>query len=240
MQRWMNLTLFLIVLALVIFSLVRSIFGTQGRQADLKQPPRHVRLPYGLDYVAASPKTNRAQAADTRIQDMERALNLSTPVQRMLVFKAQVVPPSPQTQNRVAVQYTIDAQSLRFQHGDDGLVRANVECAAQAFTDRGEAVKASASIYHAALQPESFKLVSEMGFPCTQNLDLPAGNYLLKLAVRDNGTGAIGTLNTKVEVPQLPANAPRVIKPERKGRGTEKPRSREPRMPDDPSALSAA
>ena len=40
-----------------------------------------------------------------------------------------------------------------------------------------------------------------------QKLDLPAGNYVLKLAARDNRTGAIGTVNARVTVPKLPAPA---------------------------------
>ncbi len=206
MQRWMNLALFLIVAALVFFSLLRSVCGVSLR--------------------AKAPEAKPLSSADSKIQDLQRALELNAPLQTRLVFKAQVTQPSPQTQNKVAVQYAIDAQKLDFQHGKDGREHASVECAAQAFTEKGEAVKASASTYEAALKPESFKLVSEKGFPCTQNLDLPVGNYLLKFAVRDNHTGLIGTLYARVTVPQLPGAAQQATKRRTKRLKDEKPRSR--------------
>jgi hypothetical protein len=206
MQRWMNLALFLIVAALVFFSLLRSVCGGSLRAKAHEAKP-------------LSP-------ADSKIKDLQQALELNTPVQTRLVFKAQVAPPSPQTQNQVAVQYAIDAQHLDFQPGKDGREHASVECVAQAFTEKGEAVKASASTYEAALKPESFKLVSEKGFPCTQNLDLPVGNYLLKFAVRDNHTGLIGTLYAKVSVPHVPGAAPSPAKRRAKRSQDEKPRSR--------------
>ena len=206
MQRWMNLALFLIVAALVFFSLLRSVCGVSLRATVSEAKP--------------------PSSADTKIQDLQRALELNTPVQTTLVFRASVAPPSPQTQNMVAVQYAIDAQKLDFQHGADGREYASVECVAQAFTEKGEAVKASASTYEAALKPESFKLVSEEGFPCTQNLDLPVGDYLLKFAVRDNHTGLIGTLYSRVSVPHLPGAALPSAKRRVKRLQDEKPRSR--------------
>ena len=206
MQRWMNLALFLIVAALVFFSLLRSVCGVSLR--------------------AKPPETKQLSSADLKIQDLQRALELNTPIQTTLLFRARVAPPSPQTQNKVAVQYAIDAKKLDFQHGEDGREHASVECVAQAFTEKGEAVKASASTYEAALKPESFKLVSEEGFPCTQNLDLPVGNYLLKFAVRDNHTGLIGTLYARVTVPQLPGAAQQATKRRAKRLQDEKPRSR--------------
>ncbi|HTC92932.1 MAG TPA: hypothetical protein VK699_05720 [Terriglobales bacterium] len=213
MQRWMNLALFLIVAALIFFSLLRSVCGVSLR--------------------ATVSETKPPSSADTKIQDLQRALELNTPVQTTLVFHARVAPPSPQTQNKVAVQYAIDAQKLDFQHGADGREYASVECVAQAFTEKGEAVKASASTYEAALKPESFKLVSEEGFPCTQNLDLPVGNYLLKFAVRDNHTGLIGTLYSSVSVPHLPGAALPSAKRRVKRLQDEKPRSHKLRPQED-------
>jgi len=111
------------------------------------------------------------------------------------------------------VQYAINAQGLDFQHGDDGLEHASVDCIVQAFTEKGVVVKASANTYLASLKPESFKRVSQNGFPCMQSLDLPAGNYQLKLLARDNNTGAIGTVNAKVTVPKGLVKVPAAAKP---------------------------
>jgi hypothetical protein len=43
--------------------------------------------------------------------------------------------------------------------------------------------------------------------PCSQALELPAGKYLMRLAVRDNTSGLIGTTNASVTVPELAASS---------------------------------
>jgi hypothetical protein len=40
--------------------------------------------------------------------------------------------------------------------------------------------------------------VLRQGFPCQQKISLPVGSYVLRLGVRDNTTGTIGTADTRV------------------------------------------
>jgi hypothetical protein len=54
----------------------------------------------------------------------------------------------------------------------------------------------------------------QMIFPCNQALKLAPGEYLLRLAVRDNTNGLFGTANGKVTVPA--AAASQEAKPEEK------------------------
>ncbi len=183
------------------------------RRIDVKINRPGITLRHRPGYVALDPETYTSKPAAMQDTDLHRALNLSTPVETMLTIYAVVTPPSPQTQNKVSVQYAINAQGLDFQHGDDGLEHASVDCIVQAFTEKGVVVKASANTYLASLKPESFKRVSQNGFPCMQSLDLPAGNYQLKLLARDNNTGAIGTVNAKVTVPKGLVKVPAAAKP---------------------------
>ena len=180
------------------------------RRIEVKINRSGITLRHRPGYVALDPEAYTSKPAEMQNTDLRRALNLSTPVETMLAIYAQVTPPSSQTQNKVAVQYAINAQGIDFQHGDDGLEHASIDCVLQAFTEKGEVVSASANTYLASLKPESFKRVSDNGFPCMQKLDLPPGKYLLKLAARDNHTGAIGTVNARVAVPKLSAKAPDV------------------------------
>jgi hypothetical protein len=118
-----------------------------------------------------------------------------------LVFCARVLPPS-QPHSKVVVHYAIDAEDLDFEHGDDDRERASVDCVAQAYSSKGEFVKTSGVTNEVDLKSEALKTVLENGFSCAQELELSAGHYILKLAVRDNHTGAIGTANAKVIVPK--------------------------------------
>ena len=180
------------------------------RRIEVKVNRPDVKLRHRPGYLALDPGAYTAKPVAMQNTDLHRALLLSTPVETMLTIHARVTPPSSQTQNQVAVQYGINPHGIDFQHGDDGLEHASIDCVLQAFTEKGEVVSASANTYLASLKPESFKRVSDNGFPCIQKLDLPPGKYLLKLAARDNNTGAIGTVNARVTVPKLPAKAPDV------------------------------
>src|SRR6266849_3855034 len=186
------------------------------RQIEVKVNRPDIKLGHRPGYTAIDAESYAKRPVEMQNADLRRALNLSTPVETMLTVYTQVKPPSSETQNQVAVQYSIYAKALDFEHGDDVLEHASVDCVAQAFTEKGEVVKASANTYLASLKPETFKQVSQNGFPCKQSLDLPAGSYILKLAARDNRTGAIGTVNAKVTVPKLPAKAPSAARPEQK------------------------
>jgi hypothetical protein len=53
----------------------------------------------------------------------------------------------------------------------------------------------------AKLNPEQFDKISKSFVPCQVSLDLPPGLYLLRLAVRDNLSGTLGSLNATVLVP---------------------------------------
>ncbi|HTC92933.1 MAG TPA: VWA domain-containing protein [Terriglobales bacterium] len=180
------------------------------RRIEVRVNRPDVKLRHRPGYVALDPGAYAAKPVAMQNTDLHRALLLSTPVETMLTIYARVTPPSSQTQNKVAVQYGIDPHGIDFQHGDDGLEHASIDCVLQAFTEKGEVVSASSNTYLASLKPESFKQVSDNGFPCIQKLDLPPGKYLLKLAARDNNTGAMGTVNARVTVPKLPAKAPDV------------------------------
>ena len=56
----------------------------------------------------------------------------------------------------------------------------------------------------AALQPDVFEGVVREGFPCQEKFAVPPGEYTLRLGVRDNATGLIGTADTKLVTSELP------------------------------------
>jgi len=59
----------------------------------------------------------------------------------------------------------------------------------------------------AGLRPETYARVRKEGLPYKAQLDLPPGNYILRVAVRDNRTARLGSL----EIPLLlsaPKNTP--------------------------------
>ena len=62
-------------------------------------------------------------------------------------------------------------------------------------------MKTEAESIDANLPSASYDKVMQSGFPCRVTLDLPAGEYLLRLGVRDTNTGLLGTANAQIAIP---------------------------------------
>lgn len=167
-----------------------------------------IRLRYRQGYFAADPKGYSKIDAKKQAMDLGQALSLDYPISTALLFQAVVLPPSEKTENKVLIRYGIDAHALGFELQDDGLQHASVDCAVQPFTLKGSPLTPRASTFNAGLKPEQFQLVMQRFLPCNQTLDLAPGEYVLRLGVRDNATGLIGTANARVTVPAMsPASA---------------------------------
>jgi len=81
------------------------------------------------------------------------------------------------------------------------LQHTSVDCAVQIFNNKGTAVRTPlAQNFSAALKPDQYQMVLQKFFPCNQAFELSPGDYLLRLGVRDNTTGLIGTVNAPVTI----------------------------------------
>jgi len=136
-----------------------------------------------------------------QIAAFERAMDIRSPVSTALLFQARVFPPSDKTQNQVVVNYSIAAAGLSFEKGQDQLQHASVNCAIEAYSAKGELVKKDGTTLTAALQPDVYDKILREGLPCQEKLALPAGDYIFRLGVRDNTTGAIGTTDSQLSIP---------------------------------------
>jgi VWFA-related protein len=173
------------------------------RKVHVKVARSGIKLRYRIGYLSldrtAFVKANPAK----QDADLDQALNLDWPIATALTFQAQVLPPSPQTQNKVVVRYRIDPRGLNFEHGDDGLEHVAVLCAVRAFStkDPSKMVGAEANKMEGPLRQEAYSKIVNGFFPCQEQLSLPPGNYVLRLGVRDNSTGLIGSATAQVTVP---------------------------------------
>ena len=169
------------------------------RRISVKSKRSGVKLRYRLGYFAIQPAA--MAGGQEQIAAFEHAMDLSTPASTALLFQARVFPPSDKTQNQVVVNYSIAATGLSFEKGSDQLQHASVNCAVEAYSSKGELVKKDGTTLTAALQPDVYDKVLREGLPCQEKLSLPAGDYIFRLGVRDNTTGAIGTTDTQLSIP---------------------------------------
>lgn len=173
------------------------------RKVQIKVNRPGIKLRYRLGYYASDPQPIAAKPnPKQRARDLGEALSLDQPNSTALFFAAGVLPPSAQTQNQVIINYSIAPRTLLVNPGNDGLEHAEVECLAQAYNEKGKpAGTANISTEQASMKPETLQKVLQTGFPCRNQMQLPAGSYRLRLIVRDARTGAIGTSDARVTVP---------------------------------------
>jgi VWFA-related protein len=171
------------------------------------------KLHYRQGFFAVEPKDYARLDAKTQGMEIGNALDINNPVSTALAFQALVVPPSA-ANSKVQINFGIDPHAISFELKEDGLQHAAVDCSVRVFTQKGQSIGMQGSTFHAALNPEQFQKVMKMIFPCNQSFELPPGDYLLRLAVRDDSNGLIGTANGQVTVAAVsPGQEP---KPEEK------------------------
>jgi len=176
------------------------------RKIHVKVDRQGVKVRHRLGYYALDPKMITEADQKRRATTFGKALSLDFPVSTGLRFHAGVVQPSDKTENRVLVNFGLDPHAISFEKQDDGLQHAIVDCAVQAYTEKGKLIKTEVTTLRMALKPDTFTRLMRTVVPCQRSIDLAPGNYLLRLGVMDDNTSLIGTTNARVTI-ALPAAA---------------------------------
>jgi VWFA-related protein len=172
------------------------------RKIQLKSQRSGVKLRYRIGYFAVDTAAFTKLNPKRQDEDFDDALSLNVPVSTALPFKAMVMPPSPKTQNKVIVTYGVDPHALSFEVNKDGLQAVNMECAVRVFTKKNpdKVVTTEAEKMGGAMNADAYAKVMKGFFPCRDQLSLKPGDYLLRLGVRDNSNGLIGTANASLTI----------------------------------------
>jgi VWFA-related protein len=179
------------------------------RKIQVKVNRSGAHLRHQLGYYAVDPQIFAEQNKNQQATLFGEALSPDSPIATGLRFDAGVIQPSEQTQNKVLVNFALDPHAISFDYQADGLQHAQVDCVVQAYTSKGKLIKTEASTINASLKPDTFDKVMRSVFPCQQFVALPTGSYFLRLGVRDDRTGLMGTTSGRVTVAETPAgNAP--------------------------------
>lgn len=177
-------------------------WNSQFRNIRLKINRPGVKLQYRAGYFAVDREAVAQSNPSRQEQELDQAMTPDWPIATGLPFQARVTPPSDKTQNKLVIQYAIDPKALNFQTDDKGLERVDLTCAVRAYSvkDMDKPVKSEGRKLAGSLRPEAYTKVMSGFFPCEEQVELPAGKYFLRVGVRDNSTGLIGTANATVEV----------------------------------------
>jgi VWFA-related protein len=178
------------------------------RKIEVKTRRPGIKLRYRTGYFALDRAAYLAKHPEQTDIDFSQALNLESPITSALQFKAQVNPPVADS-TTVQLRYAIDPSEVQFTPAADGLQHAQIDCAVRAFApkDLEKPVKTEGTKVNADLKPDALAKIKSSFFPCELKIDLPPGQYLLRLAVRDGTSGNVGSANAQVTVPTRPVAA---------------------------------
>jgi VWFA-related protein len=171
----------------------------QFRTIQVKSSRPGITLRYRLGYYALDPEKISKEDSDAVAENFSRSLKLDAPAATSVLFQVQVLAPS---DKKVVVNFHIDPQTVAFEHKDNGLEYAKLSCTVWAYGKDKDKPAMSSSTVNANLKPAEYQQIMQQHFlPCSQELDLKAGTYTLRMGVLDRTTNKMGTASSQVVVP---------------------------------------
>ncbi len=118
----------------------------------------------------------------------------------LITFRARVPQPEPATTATVNIDFRVDSQTVAFDARENGRHFASFDFHAAVFSEKGKLLSSEGRTLDVLLKPDTYAQIRRTGVPFQMRVALASGGYRLRLGVRDNRTGAVGTLDVPVEV----------------------------------------
>ena len=149
-------------------------------------------LRYRMGYFAKDPmKWEKNKAKND--PDLVSAMSMGSPALTMVVFDSRVIPPPPGSQVKVPVEFLINPKTIAGEEMKDGGRHFGLEFHVAAYSLEGKLISHVDKGMDAPVKADRLQAYLQQGIPFRAELDLLAGQYRLRLAVRDTHTGFLGT-----------------------------------------------
>jgi len=179
------------------------------RRLEVKVAREDVKVRYRRGYYAFDPfdlpkpkKVKDDQGTGAKDQEMLAALSDPLPA-TVVTFFARVPPPAaplPGFPATVNVQFLVDARTVAFEELADGRRQFSLDFLVAAFSPEGKVVKGLNHTATHAFPPEAYVIVQQSGLPYKMDIELEPGDYQVRLIVRDNRTGLLGSATVPLQV----------------------------------------
>jgi hypothetical protein len=169
--------------------------NTQFRKIEVKLNRRGVKLAYRPGYYSDANKDTPTQRAHPLIVAMQPGMPAST----VIPLTVEVLPPDG-TSKKTRINYTIDIRGIDFADTPEHRKRAVIDCIAVAFTEAGMPAGQISNAMDTTLGPADYESAQRTGLVVKQELELPPGQYNLRMGVMDRGSQKIGTLDVPLIV----------------------------------------
>jgi VWFA-related protein len=157
------------------------------RSIKIKLAPSGAQIRYRKGYFAVDPVTKKNANFD---QDVSAALQFNAP-STQISFMAQAKTTDP---GKVRIMFLVDAHTLTTEDAG-GNKKMNVAFYAGMFDSKGKSMGIRSTKIDRAFDAATYQQIVDKGMMVPLEVDVPAGAKELHLAVVDNRTGFIGTVN---------------------------------------------
>lgn len=162
------------------------------RKIQVKVNKPGCELRYRMGYFAKDPmKWDKGKAKND--PDLVSAMSMGSPLSTMVIFDSRVLPPPPASKVKVPVEFLVNPRTIAGKEMKDGGRHFGLEFHVAAYSPAGKLITHVDTGMDAPVKADRLQAYLQQGIPFKAELDMPAGEYRLRLAVRDTHTGFIGT-----------------------------------------------
>ncbi|HEV8385869.1 MAG TPA: VWA domain-containing protein [Candidatus Acidoferrales bacterium] len=179
------------------------------RNIELKLARKGAQLRYRKGYFATRVTFHDAQADATSpsvTPDLEAALSDPFPATG-IVFRAKLAPPAPASAAQVRVEFWLDKDSFPVQGWSEGARQINMDYVVAAYSAEGKMAASAAKRVAWSLKPNDYAQVLQRGLLLPVTVELPPGEYTMRLLLRDRQSGQMGRVDLPLTVPAPPPAA---------------------------------
>jgi len=184
----------------IAYTPARSDKSQEFRKIEVKLNRTGLKLAYRPGYFPSGSPAGERPKAHPLIVAMQPGVPPSTVVPLTVV----VLPPDA-TNKKTRITYTIDIRGMDFADTPEHRKRAVIDCIAVAFTKQGAPVGQISNTMDATLPMSDYDSALRNGLVVPQELELPPGQYDLRVGVMDHGSQKIGTLDAPLTVTAVAA-----------------------------------
>ena len=164
-------------------------------KVEVSRPGLQVR--HRMGYFAIDP-VKRKKQQDTDTTAMVRNIGVDA---TMVYFDALVsAPQKPGAKAIVPIRFRVEPTSISWDDGSNNKHRVNIELFAVAISADGRIASNTGKTIDTELEPSQYEQVLKQGLLVPLDVELPPGKYQMRLAVRDNRTGVLGTLTAPLTI----------------------------------------
>jgi hypothetical protein len=179
----------------IAYTPTKSDQEQQFRKIEVKLNRKGVKMAYRPGYFP----NGKIDAQQPKTHPLIVAMQPGVPPSTVIPLTVEVLPPDA-ANKKTHITYTIDIRGIEFADTPEHRKRAVIDCIAVAFTKEGAPAGQISNTIDATLPLADYEAALKSGLVVPQDIELPPGQYVLRVGVMDHASQKIGTLDAPLAV----------------------------------------